>query len=293
MLVIISRSDDGTVNLVTEYLKSPYLRIDIDSHDSWSFSQKDGVWTLSSGDISHEISETSKVWWWKAYLDETDGDSFTNAEIEYIAFEIFNQISRVGRSLGNSPLSHKKIGKIAFLEIAKPFFRVPESIFLFNHLIPNVEKPYVAKSLASSPFSNGKVLYATKVDVASLNGTGNPWYLQQMIDADLDVTVFVVGQERFIFCRARSEGTLDWRKEQLEDLNREAWLPYSFSASQTAALEGLIAQLGISWGRFDLLRDRVGDLWMLELNWNGQFGFLDPLHKHGVIRAVANFLEAN
>ena len=290
LLLIITRSDDPAVDLVEGYLQTPHIRINVDESDTWSFSYTDGVWSVIQGEKVCSIDTETRCWWWKAYFEASDGDHYRNSEVEYMAREIYAQVGRVGKIVGNPPSFHQRLGKLAILDIARDFLNVPETSAVFNHHLNHIDDAIV-KSFASETFSNSKVLYTTRVDLENLNIAGNPWFAQQFVEATLDLTTYLVGDKLFTFKRDRIAGkTIDWRKEQLEDINRDAWETAPLSEDESIAIQGFVRALGVEWGRLDLLRDKNGALWFLEFNANGQFGFLDEIDRAGLITQISKYL---
>jgi hypothetical protein len=290
LLLIITRSDDPAVDLVEGYLRSSHLRINVDESNTWSFNYNDGVWSVIQGEKVCVIDKSTKCWWWKAYLEDSDGDHYRNAEVEYMAREIYAEVGRVGKIVGNPPYFHQKLGKLAILDIARDFLNVPETNAVFNHPLKRMDDAIV-KSFASETFSNFKVLYTTRVDLENLKTVSNPWFAQQFIQASQDITIYVVGDKLFTFRRDRIPGkTIDWRKEQLEDINRDAWELDPLAEYESTAIQGFLRALGVEWGRLDLLRHKDGTLWFLEFNANGQFGFLDEIDRAGLISGIARYL---
>jgi D-alanine-D-alanine ligase-like ATP-grasp enzyme len=145
--------------------------------------------------------------------------------------------------------------------------------------------------LASTAFTNEKVLYTTRVDQNRLD-FANPWFIQEWVEAEYDVTVLIVGNDIYPFQRKRTSGqTVDWRKEQNYSSKVREWLPAQLSQLEIKQLRAFVASESLNWGRIDLLRSYEGELVFLELNANGQFGFLDPLNELGLLSNVAKHLS--
>ena len=291
MLLIISRSDDGSMDLLEPLFTVPYIRINVDESDSWSFSYIDGTWTVASLGQVHEIGVDTRCWWWKAYLEPDEHDPHRNAEVEYICREIYAHVKRRGTIVGNSPLFHSELGKLAVLDAARDLLEVPETNCTFNSsLVEN--KNAIAKSLASMPFSGNLALYTTRVDTRALQSKQNPWLVQPYLDATHDVTSFLAGDNLYTFQRERNpDSTVDWRKEQLEDIGKKAWAFISLDKTTEGKVRTLAERLGVSWGRFDLLKDTGGKLTFLEFNANGQFGFLDIDNTSGMLQGIVHYLQ--
>jgi len=151
------------------------------------------------------------------------------------------------------------------------------------------EKGIVAKSLASGLTTTNKALFTTEVDFSKLDPR-YPWYLQEKVDADSDLTIVVCGKKLFAFERDRlGLKGLDWRNQEDIFNLEQKWTPFSLTKKQNEAASAFLHQIAVDWGRIDFLR--IGSkLVFLEYNANGQFGFLDAKHEYGVLDGVVEYL---
>ena len=102
------------------------------------------------------------------------------------------------------------------------------------------------------------------------------------------MTVLVAGKKLFAFERSRAElEGLDWRKEQFS--SDESWHPLELEPGERVAILSMLSDMEIAWGRIDFLREGKV-LQFLELNPNGQWVFLDPQNKTGLITEVVDYL---
>ncbi|MER7844207.1 ATP-grasp ribosomal peptide maturase [Kitasatospora sp. NPDC096077] len=96
-----------------------------------------------------------------------------------------------------------------------------------------------------------------------------PHLFQARIDKIADVRVLVVGRRSFavrIDC-----DLLDWRR----DYSALSYTVVDLPDDLNKALHGFLDHFGLASGSFDLALDRAGDYWWLELNPNGQWGWLE------------------
>ncbi|SEG55789.1 ATP-grasp ribosomal peptide maturase, SAV_5884 family [Actinacidiphila yanglinensis] len=96
-----------------------------------------------------------------------------------------------------------------------------------------------------------------------------PHLFQVRVDKVADLRVLVVGRRTFAV-RIESE-LLDWRRDYAALDYSVAHLPDRVNA----ALHSYLRRLGLVSGSFDLAVDRAGKHWWLELNPNGQWGWLE------------------
>jgi len=292
VLIIFTCSDDGTVNRLVPLLEVKHLRINLDQPTSWSFTSNAFEWSLTASGVSVSNSTKSYAWWWKAFLDDFDLDTYVKAEIEYLTHELFHEYVKNGMFVGNDFLHHEYRGKRHYLHSAAQHIRIPDTLLSQNGQKKLDTDDVIVKSLASTAFSSKKVLYTTRVDQQKLDFR-NPWFIQEFIDAEFDVTIQIVGAELFVFQRRRHpDETVDWRKEQNYSSKVREWDPIELSPEEDNRIRSFITTENLDWGRLDLLRARNKELVFLEFNANGQFGFLDPLNELGLFTAVAKYLSA-
>jgi hypothetical protein len=290
-LVIFTCSDDGTVNRIAPLLSVEHLRINLDEPSSWSFTSNVRDWSLTSSGVTVSNSTQSYAWWWKAFLDDFNLDAYIKAEIEYLTHELFHEFVTTGMFVGNDFLHHEYRGKRHYLNSAAKHLRIPNTLLSQNGETTLDTDDVIVKSLASTAFSSKKVLYTTRVDQRRLDFR-NPWFLQEFIEAEFDVTIQLVGADLFGFQRRRQPGeTVDWRKEQNYSSNVREWQPIELTPEENNQIRSFISAENLDWGRLDLLRTLNGELIFLEFNANGQFGFLDPLNELGLFTAVAKHLS--
>lgn len=96
-----------------------------------------------------------------------------------------------------------------------------------------------------------------------------PHLFQARVDKVADLRVLVVG--RHVFSVRITSDLLDWRRDYSALTYAVDRLPDRVNAALLAYLE----RVGLVSGSFDLVVDRAGDYWWLELNPNGQWGWLE------------------
>ncbi|MFJ6661326.1 ATP-grasp ribosomal peptide maturase [Streptomyces sp. NPDC091377] len=95
-----------------------------------------------------------------------------------------------------------------------------------------------------------------------------PHLYQAAVDKVADLRVLVAGQR--VFAVRIESGMLDWR----QDYSVLSYRPVELPARVENALLAYLGHFGLVSGSFDLAVDREGGLWWLELNPNGQWGWL-------------------
>jgi len=185
--------------------------------------------------------------------------------------------------------AERRIGKIMQMRLATNYFHVPRwQIYWGNnpHLV-DVDYPVVVKTLKSTLNGDNKILFARQVD-PNLLDTQYPWFIQENVNADYDVTVAVVQDKLFAYRLDRNSfDTPDWRKHIYSQ--NLLWEFFELSTIYSNAVREFMQQANLQFGRLDFLL--TGDkLSFLEVNANGQWGWLDIEQNTGLFDAVVEEL---
>ncbi|CAL9361566.1 hypothetical protein SUDANB120_00675 [Streptomyces sp. enrichment culture] len=97
-----------------------------------------------------------------------------------------------------------------------------------------------------------------------------PHLFQAVVDKAADLRVLIVGRQ--VFAVRITSDLLDWRK----DYSALSYDVVDLPAEVEGALLAYLDHHGLVSGSFDLAVDQRGDPWWLELNPNGQWGWLEP-----------------
>ncbi|WP_256104261.1 ATP-grasp ribosomal peptide maturase [Streptomyces sp. ODS05-4] len=138
----------------------------------------------------------------------------------------------------------------------------------------SAQRGAISKTLRWTPYTRGGVPVTGWTDPVNADEIDDsvrvaPHLFQARVDKVADVRVLVVG--RYTFAVRIGSGLLDWRKDYSSLSYRVERLPDRVSK----ALHSYLDHLGLASGSFDLAVDRAGDYWWLELNPNGQWGWLE------------------
>lgn len=191
-------------------------------------------------------------------------------------------------------------------EAAKLGFAVPATIFTSN---PQAAKQFVARNKATiikTPSTQGPIVddkmfyfFSTRVTPATpVNYSGlhlAPAIFQVAIDVDYDLRITVVGEEIFAASivadaeKSLSIGVRDWRIGNYTGLDI---IPYSLPKSIATKCITLVKKLGLQFGAIDIIRDKKGIYWFVEINPNGQWGFVEHLTKQPISQAIARLLQS-
>ncbi|WP_425415404.1 MvdC/MvdD family ATP grasp protein [Pseudonocardia acaciae] len=127
-------------------------------------------------------------------------------------------------------------------------------------------------------------------DLADLRGIDVTCHLiQDWAPKSYECRVVFVGAEVFAFAihAGSPESYVDWRSDY-QALRCE---PIELPERVTAGLRGVMADLGLVYGAFDLVVDPDGEtIWFLEINPGGQYGFLEAATGEPISDSLARLL---
>lgn len=119
-----------------------------------------------------------------------------------------------------------------------------------------------------------------------------PLIVQAEVLKKYDVRVTVVGFQVFataIWSQEKEETEVDWRRGSHPDLRHEA---ISLPDEALTQCRELVQRLNLRYGAIDLVCDRDGKLWFLEVNPNGQWAWIENQTGYPIASAIVDELES-
>ena len=190
--------------------------------------------------------------------------------------------------------------KIYQMSLAKKIgFRLPNSVitnqsdeakaFFKNNNNDCIIKPI--KSGLVGEIDNLKVIFTNKLsentDFSSIENL--PIYLQSNIKKKADIRVTVVGDDFFpakIYSQTSSDSKIDWRKSESELEYSKFDLPIEIKEK----CKILMTQLNLKFGAIDFIEDENGNFIFLEINPNGQWGWIEKQLKYDISGSIVKQL---
>lgn len=245
-----------------------------------------------------DLTHVRSIFWrrpvWPAFAHLEDNDArFAAAQVRYGLGGTLYAVD--GPLWVNHPLRNNAADyKPAQLATAQRLgLRVPPTLVTND---PDAARAFVAehgrvifKTLRWTPYERDGVPvtgWAEPVTADEIDDSVRvtPHLFQARVDKTADVRVLVVG--RCVFAVRIDSGLLDWRRDYSAHTYTVVDLPDHVSEALQACLE----RFGLVSGSFDLAVDRTGVLWWLELNPNGQWGWLEERTGLGMSAAFADLL---
>lgn len=292
MILILTNSMDGTTDeLVRSVGADNIFRLNI---DLWHFYQlrwnKAGFRLQDPSGRSLTDNDIRCLYWRKPTFDDPlDPEDITGSwlrdNISYTLHEIYNYFRRKNLLFLVDKDAERHLGKINSLVLAADYFSVPDWELLWNSA-PSLSDPLVTKSLVPSFVEANKFLYTVQIPSKQELSNEYPWFVQAALTAaDYDITVAFVEDEIFPYRLDRKTiDGLDWRVH----INQKelAWESFEVPLSFAQSIRSYMRSLMLNFGRLDFLQ--VGSkFYFLEVNPNGQWGWLDMKKDSGLFQCIS------
>jgi hypothetical protein len=221
-------------------------------------------------------------------LPVSDRSNYIEEEFWYMMREVVNLLWMRQRLVLVEPFADGRCGKLVQANIASRYLVVPSFVSVFGGTAPiHISERSVVKSLSSTRLGESSTFYTTEVKDAELD-PAVPWTIQQLVEADKDVTIVAVRDQVFAFELARGpfiERTLDWRELATQYVTDD-WVPHRLPPEIEAGVKAIMHDLGLHFGRIDMLFSKATGYHFLEVNPNGEWGWLDPSGSHGLLDKI-------
>jgi hypothetical protein len=301
LLLILTNSIDGTADILTHLCaerRQPVFRFNVDLWLDYRFA-----WTPSGFAIrdpsgrTADSEEIASCLWRRTSLRETPewrgGTAEDRAATEAELHAVVREIAEWARARGSlrliDPGALRRVGRLAQMRVASEFFSVPDWSVGWGLRLPagkRMVKRFAPETLGPK---RDRYISVQSVDAERLS-PDFPWLTQEIGEGARDATVLYVNGACFGFEMRLTRAELqveDWRT--LPDSDSRDWRPWDLPEGVEERIRGYMERLGLRFGRLDFLAGE-GVLTFLEVNPNGQFGWLDtpgewPLHR-AVLAAV-------
>lgn len=140
-----------------------------------------------------------------------------------------------------------------------------------------------------------RVVFTTPITPEDLEASGAielaPVLFQEYVRKELELRVTVIGNKVLaasINSQEVDEALHDWRRASPSSL---CFRSYKLPRSVSDKCVRLVANLGLTFGAIDMVKTPDGDYMFLELNPNGQWGWLEKPTGDPYTKTIANLLE--
>lgn len=297
MLLILTFSEDVTFDSLILHLRDvPFFRFNIDLWRDYSWEITAGGFRIEDkiGRVCEEQDARAvylrKLIFTPPYVDVPAGgneEHWVREQLLQLFYGIRDIAAASGRLALVKPSRHAS--KLRQMRLAQQWFPVPAWSVFHGRTASLGEAPVVVKTFAAVPVGGGAHVMVREADASRLS-PGHPWFVQRLMrEASHDVTVVFVNGRMFAFEADRLPDEVDCRVSTA--LDDHPWRPCALSNDDADGIRAMMRVLDLEFGRFDFLREG-GRLWFLEVNPNGQWGWLDPKGDNGLYSAVAGEILA-
>ena len=299
MIFISTCSQDVTTDILMKELSaSNVLRLNIDRPEDFAWDFHCNGFRILDKTCGREITENTltsfylrKPMYYERIDVPKDGcvENWRREETD----ELFADFFRECQSCGLTALvtsQNNKYGKLRQLLAAKKYFHIAPWHFFHGELPEEMKRGrWVVKSVTQTPIGENKIFFVKEVSPCELD-LGYPWFMQERIDGEEEVTVVYVDGKTYAASAPRATFDGDDSRKALF-VNPTSWPRCNLSSADECAIKGFMDETGYRFGRFDFIR-KDGELWFLELNPNGQWAWLDEKNEHGLVSMVADAIKA-
>lgn len=289
LTLLLTARGDGCSDYLIPHFSGEVVRMDLDllhvDHFRWAPD------VLEYRDRTIPWSDITAVYWRKpAEPIRHDMSQLESFELRQ-RLHVFRSISAVARHLGIwqlvDPLHEYKCPKPLQLRCAAERFAVPSWEIAVGRGA-SIESPLVSKALAPVPVQGERRMVTAAVPEPANLDKDFTWFLQSSIEAPLDATVVYCLGKLWGFSLERPQGRnwIDWRLV-MANHRQGAWTPIEVPKPVCVHIRDFMSDLGLHYGRLDFLVDHQGKWWFLEVNPNGQFGWLDPTNQRELCSSIA------
>jgi glutathione synthase/RimK-type ligase-like ATP-grasp enzyme len=312
-ILVLSLTGDVHIPYVTKHLTSEYIFVDpLRVLDKCELSYyHDGAATTPIFD-GQPLNDIKSVWYRRPYIPERPDFHVPDAYKDYVytavrkhTLDLYGHFQDAFWLTDYYTLMKAETKPRQLHLAAKLGFNVPRTLSTTGSKAAaqfmDSEGDVVVKSMATTlPIVNNKVhyFYTTKVaagrqiDLRGLHVA--PAIFQQAIETTTDLRVTVVGSE--VFAAAVHDGgqedypaIRDWRRAAVA--GKLHFEEYKLPERLQEQCVALTHALGLQYGAIDLLVDKQGKYWFLEINPNGQWAFVEDDTGQPIGKAIAGLLE--
>ncbi|MCT8162422.1 MULTISPECIES: MvdC/MvdD family ATP grasp protein [unclassified Pseudomonas] len=314
MLLLVTNRRDITMDYVVAELGrrgQPFMRLNTEElpqtlctmasypRDAWSISL--GGETVRGEQISGAYFRRPGAPAVSDQVDDAGERAYIEAEWSSFLKSLYSRLE--GRWLNSPAKIFMAEDKPMQLLLAQEIgFYVPQAL-ITNDIVSartiTEASPAIAKPLRQAVLTGKteRVIFTTRLgkleDEQAQAIAMTPFIVQTEVIKKYDVRVTVVGERVFataIWSQVSPETEVDWRQGSRPDLRHEKISLPELVQNQCVAL---VSRLGLRYGAIDLISDRAGKLWFLEINPNGQWAWIENLTGYPIAAAIVDELTVN
>lgn len=285
------------LRLNTEDMPKSVFRCCPGSNDSWQLDIPGGAFDLSQVKAAYfRRPGTPEPFLQMREAEQAYCTQEWHAALQFLYWDIGDRWLNSPHSIA---LAENKIYQLTVA--TKLGFKIPETLVSND---PVAVKDFSRnRQIVGKPLRNAvikdemgdRVLFTTRISVDNRTAAeairACPIILQREIKKQFDVRVTVVGNKAFaatIDSQSDPATEVDWRRMSKPNLAHDV---YELPKETAARCIALTQQLGLRFGAIDFVLDQDDGLWFLEINPNGQWGWIETRTGHPISAAIVSEME--
>lgn len=297
MLLLLSNSLDGTADVIVGLCSEraqPVFRFNIDLWAQYRFAwTRDGfVFHDPAGRTLRSDSISACLWRRPSLRDTPDWEGgspddriATEGELHTLMRELADWARARELLRLIEPAGPRRVGRLTQMRVASDFFSVPDWGAGWGIRWPAGRRMVKRLTTEALGQQRDRYIFVQSVDSEHLSPKW-PWLLQDIATGNRDATVLFVHGCCFGFEMEETRAQLgveDWRVRN--GAHRDGWRRWELPQDLPERISSYMDRLGLRFGRLDFI---VGndEVFFLEVNPNGQFGWLDDPNDWRLHRAV-------
>jgi ATP-GRASP peptide maturase of grasp-with-spasm system len=326
MILIFSTSRDPStldvIRWISHLSNAKVVRINSDETYSVDLTFSEDDFRVRVDEDVFRLAEVSSVWlrkgdfWFRGLFPPVvaPGSSVLTSHLsqklqredrslrDHFHYVLQKRCAVLGSANGSSPNKLVVLERARELGLRTPPFSVSTSRQHAQDLLES-DGTYVAKAMSdglylfdTSESKAGYFTYTEALEPHGLDGVAErmaPSFFQRYVEKKFELRIFFVDRTFravAIFSQADDQTRIDYRKYNMEKPNRV--VPFRLPEEIEHKLSLLNEQLGLNTGSIDMIVDKEGQFYFLEVNPAGQFGALSESCNQSIERLIAERLLA-
>jgi ATP-GRASP peptide maturase of grasp-with-spasm system len=131
----------------------------------------------------------------------------------------------------------------------------------------------------------------SKKDISALDDKFFPVFVQEYIEKEFELRIFYLDGECYsmaIFSQLSNSTSIDFRDFDFRDPVR--FVPYKLDSNNYKKIKRFMKMVNLKMGSIDMIKDKTGNFYFLEVNPSGQFGFESLSCNYGLEKKIAEYL---
>jgi hypothetical protein len=309
-ILIISQPDDAHIPFVTRHLTQPVIVLDpSDIIRGQSLSYHHDGTKLHILHNGRELKNIQSIWFrkplavWASELPVApEYRNYSESAIHMHMRELYGHFRDAFWMSAYYAIRQADFKGVQMEQAAALGFLIPETLMTSD---AQAAQAFVAEHHATiikssaitfpelpggkpSMFYSRRVKRGQRLDFSGLHLA--PALLQQALEVSFELRITVVEQQ--VFAAAihapdidTSTGSRDWRPGFFDDSVH--FEPFKLPEKLEQQCRDLVQNLGLAYGAIDLLCDKHGKFWFLEINPNGQWAFIEQKTELKIGQAIA------